>query len=126
LLFRYLGKLAENSTRVTASDISQLKGAGWSEEAIYDALTVSALFQFYNTWIDGSGVQAMSVADYVNSGKRLSRDGYCLDFNLKGIVKITANKFIAVVNALLLAGSNKSSEPSRQTPRQSQRELTSA
>src|SRR5580765_2452728 len=49
-LFRFLANLAENSASVTASDINTLKQAGWSEEAIYDALTVAAMFKFYNTW----------------------------------------------------------------------------
>src|SRR5436190_177934 len=65
-LFRYIGKLAEHSFRVTASDIQKLKKAGWSEEAIYDALTVASLFKFYNTWNGGSGVQNMKAADYVH------------------------------------------------------------
>ena len=49
-LFRYIGKLAEHPSRVTDSDIEKLKEAGWSEEAIYDALTVASVFKFYNTW----------------------------------------------------------------------------
>src|SRR5688572_5728623 len=68
-LFRYIGKLAENPTGVTASDIDQLKEAGWSEEAIYDALTVASVFRFYNTWNAGAGVRSMTSADYLYSGK---------------------------------------------------------
>jgi uncharacterized peroxidase-related enzyme len=87
-LFRYLGKLAENPALVGASDIDRLKEVGWSEEAIYDALTVAALFKFYNTWNNGSGVQNMSSTDYSKSGQRLITMGYCMDFNLKGIMKV--------------------------------------
>ena len=54
-LFRYIGKLAENPSRVTATDIEKLKQAGWSEEAIYDALTVDSVFRFYNTRNGGAG-----------------------------------------------------------------------
>ena len=57
VLFRYIGKLAEAPHRVVNSDIQKLKDAGWGEEAIYDALTVAAVFKFYNTWNNGSGVQ---------------------------------------------------------------------
>ena len=46
--------------------------AGWSEEAVYDAITVCALFQFYNTWIDATGVSDMPAAAYEMSGKRLA------------------------------------------------------
>jgi uncharacterized peroxidase-related enzyme len=87
-LFRYIGKLADNPATVTASDIKGLKKVGWSEEAIYDALTVASVFKFYNTWNNGSGVQEMSSADYLHSGNRLLSMGYCMDFSLKGILKV--------------------------------------
>ncbi len=87
-LFRYIGKLADNPALISASDIKRLKEVGWSEEAIYDALTVASVFKFYNTWNNGSGVQSMSSADYLHSGNRLVTMGYCMDFNLIGILKI--------------------------------------
>jgi hypothetical protein len=34
------------------------------------------LFQFYNTWIDATGVSDMSPAGYEMSGKRLAEKGY--------------------------------------------------
>ncbi len=74
-LFRYVGKLAEGAFRVTATDINKLKEAGWSEEAIYDALTVASVFKFYNTWNNGSGVQNMTSSDYLYSGKVLNTLG---------------------------------------------------
>lgn len=87
-LFRYVGKLAENPALVTASDVDRLKGMGWSEEAIYDALTVASLFKFYNTWNNGSGVRNMTSADYAHSGDRILSMGYCMDFSFTGILKI--------------------------------------
>jgi uncharacterized peroxidase-related enzyme len=87
-LFRYLGKLADNPAQVSELDISQLKEAGWTEEAIYDALTVASLFKFYNTWNNGSGVQQMRPADYLGSGNRLITMGYCMDFSLLGTLKV--------------------------------------
>src|SRR5262245_49880303 len=39
-LLRYVVKLAENPALTSASDIERLKELGWSEEAIYDGLTV--------------------------------------------------------------------------------------
>jgi len=50
--------------------------AGWSDEAIYDAVSVCALFNFYNRWCDGSGVQPMQPEQYAASGKRLAAFGY--------------------------------------------------
>jgi len=106
-LFRYIGKLAENPARVTPSDIDKLKEVGWSEEAIYDALTVASVFRFYNTWNNGAGVQNMTAADYVHSGKVLTTMGYCMDFKLRRLVKLTANKLIALVKAALLTDGHR-------------------
>jgi len=112
-LFRYIAKLAEHPSRVTASDINKLKEAGWSEEAIYDALTVASVFKFYNTWNNGSGVQNMASTDYLFSGKVLSTMGYCMDFKLTRFVMLIATKFKAVARILFLKGRNKSSERRR-------------
>jgi uncharacterized peroxidase-related enzyme len=87
-LFRYLARLAENPAQIAASDIDKLKKAGWREEAIYDALTVASLFKFYNTWNNGSGVRNMRSTDYEHSGQRIITLGYCMDFTLRGILKI--------------------------------------
>jgi uncharacterized peroxidase-related enzyme len=92
-LFRYIGKLAEQPSRVTESDIRKLKEAGWSEEAIYDALTVASVFKFYNTWNNGSGVRNMTSTDYLFSGQVLNTLGYCMDFKLTRFVRLMASKF---------------------------------
>ena len=99
-LFRYLAKLTENPSRIVDSDISKLKKAGWSEEAVYDALTVAAMFRFYNTWNGGSGVQDMTTADYLHSGKVLKTMGYCMDFRLNRLVKFAANKLVAMIKVV--------------------------
>ena len=52
------------------------RAAGWTDEALYDAVTVVALFQFYNAWIDATGVSDMSSPDYEMSGKRIAEHGY--------------------------------------------------
>src|SRR5262245_28590769 len=95
-LFRYIGKLAEDASSVTDADILTLKEAGWTDEAIYDALTVASVFKFYNTWNNGSGVQNMSTSDYLYSGKVLNTLGYCMDFKLTRLAKLTALKFRSV------------------------------
>lgn len=53
-----------------------MKQAGWSEEAIYDAITVCSIFNFYNRWIDATGVQDMPASAYEMSGKRMAEHGY--------------------------------------------------
>jgi uncharacterized peroxidase-related enzyme len=96
-LFRYVEKLAVHASRVTLQDINQLREAGWSEEAIYDALTVASVFKFYNTWNNGSGVQTMRSTDYLYSGKVLNTLGYCMDFKLTRLARLTASRFRAVM-----------------------------
>lgn len=108
-LFRYVAKLAEHPERVTAADIHKLKEAGWSEEAIYDALTVASVFKFYNTWNNGSGVQNMASTDYLFSGKVLSTLGYCMDFKLTRLVMLMTTKFKAVVGMLFFKRRGKQS-----------------
>jgi uncharacterized peroxidase-related enzyme len=100
-LLRYVGKLAENPAGVACSDIDSLKEAGWSEEAIFDALTIAALFRFYNTWNAGAGVQNMLPADYLHSGKVLRTLGYCMDFRLRSLLRLSAAQFLAIVRAVL-------------------------
>jgi alkylhydroperoxidase family enzyme len=75
-LFEFLEKMNAQSNRIRKSDIEALKVVGWSEEAIYDAITVCALFRFYNAWIDATGVHDMPAAAYEMSGKRLATQGY--------------------------------------------------
>lgn len=75
-LFHFVAKIVEDSTQVRQEDIDEAKAAGWSDEALYDAITVCSLFQFYNTWIDASGVHDMPAFAYDMSGKRMATMGY--------------------------------------------------
>ncbi len=75
-LFAFIEKVNRQSNATTQDDIDAVKAAGWSEEAIYDAITVCALFNFYNTWIDATGVHDMPAAAYEASGVRLADSGY--------------------------------------------------
>jgi len=53
-----------------------VRQAGWSDEALYDAITVCSLFQFYNNWVDATGVGDMPAMAYEMSGHRLATEGY--------------------------------------------------
>jgi hypothetical protein len=64
------------SSAIGPEDIAEAKAAGWSEEALYDAISVCALFNFYNRWIDATGVQDMPALGYQMSGRRLAAEGY--------------------------------------------------
>ena len=75
-LFVFIEKLNLESAQVRQEDIDRLKAVGWTDEAIYDAISVCALFNFYNRWIDGTGVQAMPAELYHRNGQRLAQGGY--------------------------------------------------
>ena len=77
-LFAYLEKVNSNCAAVEQADIQRLHQAGWTDEAIYDAIMVCGLFNFYNRWIDANGVDAMSKQEHAASGKRLATRGYIL------------------------------------------------
>jgi hypothetical protein len=65
-----------DSTTIRREDLDLARAAGWSDEALYDAITVCALFNFYNVWIDAAGVHDMPAEGYQASGKRLATEGY--------------------------------------------------
>lgn len=78
-LFSFVAKVVDDSTSITRTDLDEARAAGWSDEALYDATTVCALFQFYNTWIDATGVSDMPAFAYDMSGRRLATQGYVDD-----------------------------------------------
>jgi len=75
-LFRFVAKVNHDSPRIVPEDMRPLYEAGWTDEAIYFAITVCALFNFYNRWIDASGVHALSDEAHREGGKRIARHGY--------------------------------------------------
>jgi alkylhydroperoxidase family enzyme len=75
-LFAFLEKSTTASWTITRADVDAVVAAGWSEEAIYDAITVNALFKFYNTWVDATGVHDLPAAAYEMMGKRMAQVGY--------------------------------------------------
>ena len=75
-LFRFVDKVNHASPAITAADLDEARAAGWTDEALYFAITVCALFNFYNRWIDASGVHALSDEAHRQGGKRSALHGY--------------------------------------------------
>jgi alkylhydroperoxidase family enzyme len=75
-LFAFLEKMNAQSNLIRREDVDAVRSAGWSDEAIYDAITVCALFKFYNAWIDATGVHDLPASGYKQSGVRLATEGY--------------------------------------------------
>jgi alkylhydroperoxidase family enzyme len=76
VLLRFVDKVNHDSPHITAADMVPLREAGWTDEAIYFAITACALFNFYNRWIDASGVHALSEEAHNEGGKRSAKHGY--------------------------------------------------
>ena len=75
-LFRFVDRVNRESPRITAEEMVPLRELGWQDDAIYSAITVCALFNFYNRWIDASGVHALSDEAHRAGGKRSAANGY--------------------------------------------------
>ncbi len=76
LLFAFLAKVNAAPVKVAPEDVAQLEQASWSDEAIFDAITVCALFNFFNRWVDGHGIPALSEAAHRAGGRRMASQGY--------------------------------------------------
>ena len=75
-LFKFVEVVNRQSNQIRRQNLDEVRRAGWSDEAIYDAATVCALFNFYNRWIEATGVHDMPASAYELSGKRLKEFGY--------------------------------------------------
>lgn len=82
VLLRYVGRLTMTPARVSPSDAQAVLEAGWTEQALHDAVAVCALFNFMNRFVNGLGITAdQSYFDL--SGQRLAGGGYA---GLKGLL----------------------------------------
>lgn len=75
-LLVFVEKVNREFWRIGPEDFEGLRRAGWSDEAVYDAIAVCALFNFYNRWVSANGVCQMSEDGTRMSGKRIAETGY--------------------------------------------------
>jgi alkylhydroperoxidase family enzyme len=75
-LFRFVDKVNHSSPQIAAGDMQPLYAVGWDDAAIYYAITVCSLFNFYNRWVDASGVHALSDDAHRQNAKRSADMGY--------------------------------------------------
>ena len=75
-LFRLIDKVNHDSPAIQPADLERARAAGWSDDALYFAITVCALFNFYNRWIDATGVHALSEEAHRAGGKRMKTGSY--------------------------------------------------
>jgi alkylhydroperoxidase family enzyme len=75
-LFRFLDRVNHDSPRIVHGDLDAIRAAGWTDEQLWYAITVCALFNFYNRWIDATGVHVLSDEAHREGGQRSARNGY--------------------------------------------------
>jgi len=89
-IFLMARKLTREPSTVLLSDIDAIRDAGWSEDAIHDAIVICALFNFYNRLLDGHGIKG-SPAKSAKGAQVLPKFGYktpwIARFFLKGGIK---------------------------------------
>ncbi len=61
-LLAYVGKLTRTPAMMTDADADAVYAAGWDEQALFDAVSVCALFNFMNRIVEGSGIKANPLA----------------------------------------------------------------
>lgn len=68
-------KLTSSPAQVVKADIDAVLAAGWKEETAHDAVTITALFNYYNRLLDGHGIKG-SPEKAARSARFLPRFGY--------------------------------------------------
>ncbi len=69
------GKLTRDTGAIRQSDIDAVTAAGWSEQAVEDAINVTALFNYVNRLVDGFGIEG-NEAYFKQIGQVLAAKGY--------------------------------------------------
>ena len=62
-ILAYVRKLTLTPSRMIEADAEAVYAAGWDEQALFDAISVCALFNFMNRIVEGSGIKRNPLAD---------------------------------------------------------------
>lgn len=74
-VLRYAQKLTQQPSSVTQADADAIFAAGWSDDALYYTVAVTALFNFMNRLVEGMGIELNPT--YVKpASERLAKTGY--------------------------------------------------
>lgn len=89
-VFHYLKKLTLSPSKIIEADVEKVKAAGWSEDALHEAILVGCLFNFYNRLLDGHGIKG-NAHIYQFAGEHLAKNGYGVPWFI-GLIKNTIKK----------------------------------
>ncbi len=84
-VFHYLKKLTLSPSKLVQSDADRVRAAGWSDEALYHAILIGSLFNFYNRLLDGHGIKG-NAQIYQFGGAHLHKNGYGVPWFI-GLIK---------------------------------------
>jgi uncharacterized peroxidase-related enzyme len=74
-ILRYVRKLTETPSRMTAADAAAVYDAGWGDEALLHAIAVCAYFNNMNRLVEGAGIVG-GTEEYSVAAQRLVKHGY--------------------------------------------------
>lgn len=74
-VFAYLRKLTLTPTQMTQGDADAVFAAGWSEQALYDAVQVCCLYNFMNRFVEGLGLTPIP-EQFEFEGRMIKEGGY--------------------------------------------------
>ena len=74
-ILTFAGKLTRDPGAVRQSDIDAVTSAGWSEQAVEDAINVTALFNYVNRLVDAFGIEGNETY-FKHVGQMLASQGY--------------------------------------------------
>jgi uncharacterized peroxidase-related enzyme len=74
-VFAYLRKLTLTPTQMTQADADAVFAAGWSEQALYDAVQICCLYNFMNRFVEGLGLTPIP-EQFDLEGQMIKRGGY--------------------------------------------------
>lgn len=73
-LLRYVRKLTLTPSKIVTADAEAVLAAGWDERALFDAISVCALFNFMNRIVDGTGIKSNPLVEGADARRaRLAR-----------------------------------------------------
>jgi alkylhydroperoxidase family enzyme len=65
-LLEYVELITIAAYRSTVADVEKLRGAGWNDKQVAEAVYITALFAFFNRIADAFGVPSQ---EYLSTGK---------------------------------------------------------
>ena len=74
-LLRYVQKLTRTPHRMDAADADAVRSAGWSEDALFDAVCICGFSNLMNRVVDAVGIEGTE-EEHRESGQRLASIGY--------------------------------------------------